>query len=219
MSDNQPEHTCGLYLCVPARSNAAEDPRLLQILDKRKVSCLLITPVSHEAINPQNAYALSEAAKSRNIAAMIKDDAQLARTIKADGVHLSWQDDIMESLEEARQIVGSRAMIGAEAGRSRHTAMCLGDAGADYVAFAIPSDVKDLKKAQDRQLKLVRWWSEIFEVPCVVFNVADQDQMRLLVTGGADFIATDMPAGKSAQDIDEWFDACMKTLSLEADDV
>ena len=218
MSDKQLKHTCGLYLCVPARSNAAEDPRLLQILDTRQVSCLLITPSSDEVINPQNAYALSEAAKSRDITAMIKDEPQLARTLKADGVHLSWHDDIMDRYKEAREIVDSRVVVGAEAGRSRHTAMCLGEVGADYVAFAIPPHVKDVKKAQSRQLELVRWWSKIFEVPCVAFNAADQERMRLLVALGADFIATDIPAGKSAQDIDDWFDACIKTLCLEDND-
>jgi thiamine-phosphate pyrophosphorylase len=36
---------------------------------------------------------------------------------------------------------------------------------------------------------LVAWWSEIFVVPCVAFDIDDADAARRLAASGADFIA------------------------------
>ncbi len=51
--------------------------------------------------------------------------------------------------------------------------MTAGEDGADYVGFGIPAFVKDRETAIERQIELIAWWSEIFEVPCVAFDVAD----------------------------------------------
>ena len=63
-------------------------------------------------------------------------------------------------------------------GASRHDAMELGEAGADYVAFGIPPDVEDRAVAVERRLDLIAWWSEVFELPCVAFDVADAEEAR-----------------------------------------
>jgi thiamine-phosphate pyrophosphorylase len=88
----------------------------------------------------------------------------------------------------AREVLGPRAIVGADAGRSRHDAMSLGEAGADYVGFGIPAHVGDRGTARERQLDLVEWWSELFEVPCVALD-ADRDDLAALAGAGADFVA------------------------------
>lgn len=125
-------------------------------------------------------------------AALIRDDARLARTLKADGVHLSAGN--AKVFGEAREIVGGRAVVGVDAGRSRHEAMVAGEAGAEYVAFGIPDHVDDRVKAHRRRCELVAWWSEIFEVPVVAFDVATAEEAGQLAAAGADFIALSLPA-------------------------
>ncbi len=80
-------------------------------------------------------------------------------------------------------------IVGADAGRTRHDAMEIGEAGADYVAFGIPPHVEDRARAAERQIDLVSWWSELFEIPCVAFDVADAAQAERLVGVGCDFIS------------------------------
>ncbi|WP_252251115.1 thiamine phosphate synthase, partial [Clostridium sp. ZBS13] len=72
-----------------------------------------------------------------------------------------------ERIEAAREILGGRAIIGADPGRSRHDAMTLAELGADYMAFG-PEGEGDVE-ARD---ELAAWWAEIFEIPCVVLGVA-----------------------------------------------
>ena len=35
----------------------------------------------------------------------------------------------------------------------------------------------------------IKWWSELFELPCVAWNVKKQDEFQTLSEHGADFIA------------------------------
>ena len=136
-------------------------------------------------------------AQKRGVAVLIADDANLARMFKADGLHLSWSKDIVKAYREARDTLGERAMIGADAGRSRDDAMQLGEDGADYIAFGIPPHVEDRATAEDRQLDLIAWWSEIFEMPCVAFDVSNVEHARELAGDGADFIAVTITTAQS----------------------
>lgn len=136
--------------------------------------------------------ALVAAAQAAGAAALIENDARLARTLKADGVHLS--PGHAKSFEEAREIVGSRGIVGVDVGRSRHEAMVAGEGGAEFVAFGIPDHVGDREKAHKRRCELVAWWSEIFEVPVVAFDVTNAEEAAQLAAAGADFVALKLPA-------------------------
>lgn len=127
-------------------------------------------------------------------AALVRDDARLARTLKADGVHLSVDGQGAKGYDEAREIVGRGLIVGVDAGRSRHDAMTSGEAGADYVAFGIPDRVGDREKAHLRRCELVAWWAEVFEVPVVAFDVTNPAEAAALAAAGADFIALTLPA-------------------------
>jgi thiamine-phosphate pyrophosphorylase len=72
--------------------------------------------------------------------------------------------------------------------------MLLGEAGAEYVGFGIPSHVEDRAVAAARRLDLVAWWSEIFEPPCVGFDVDSVEDAGALAAAGADFIAVPLGA-------------------------
>jgi thiamine-phosphate pyrophosphorylase len=71
--------------------------------------------------------------------------------------------------------------------------MELGESGADYIAFGIPPDVEDRALAVERQIDLIAWWSEVFELPSVAFDVADAEDARRLAETGADFVSVTVP--------------------------
>ncbi len=73
--------------------------------------------------------------------------------------------------------------------------MTFGEMNADYVAFGVPAFVKDRETAFERQLDLIAWWAEIFEVPCVAMDVASVDQAAVLADAGADFVCLTLSAG------------------------
>ena len=151
---------------------------------------MLITPgVEGAALTAAAARPLVELAQSKDVAALIEADAQLARTLRADGVHLPWSNDVAAKFSEAREILGTRYIVGVDVGRSRHDAMTLAEEGADYIAFGIPPHVEDRDTATARRLELIAWWGEIFEIPCVAFDVDNGADAVALAAAGADFIA------------------------------
>ncbi|NOT70286.1 MAG: thiamine phosphate synthase [Hyphomicrobium sp.] len=158
------------------------------VLAAAPVACLLIAPEPGRPLDAGLTKTLAGMAQKKGVAALVADDANLARLIKADGVHLSWSKDTLKHYDAARELLGERFMIGADAGRSRDDAMELGEAGAEYVAFGIPAHVEDRATAEDRQRDLIGWWSEIFEIPCVAFDVTQPDHASALAGDGADFV-------------------------------
>jgi len=180
------EDTAGLYVVAAA---GTETGALAAVLEAARPATVLIAAKDGEALTAAAARPLVELVQGKDIAAMIEGDAQLARTLRADGVHLPWDKDIEARYGEAREILGTRYIIGVDVGRSRHEAMVLAEAGADYIAFGIPSHVEDRETAAVRRLELIAWWSEIFEVPCVAFDVENIADAEALAAAGADFVA------------------------------
>jgi thiamine-phosphate pyrophosphorylase len=124
-------------------------------------------------------------AQSRDIAALLDGDPELAQRLGADGVHLSDPADYAQ----ARRLLGDQAIVGVYCGSSRHAAMLAAEAGADYVAF-------------DADLELVAWWAEVMVVPVVVELGDDIARAGEFAAAGADFLAPgaalfDHPAGTS----------------------
>lgn len=184
-------HSTELYLVLETdekhAGHAAECLRAA--LEAAHITSLLIAPASEQPLAAHAVKPLVELAQRAGVAAMIANEADLARLLRADGVHLAWAKDQTERHKAARETLGSRALLGADAGRSRDEAMTLGEAGADYVAFGIPPHVEDRQTAFERQIELIDWWSQLFEIPSVAFDVATADHARALAEAGADFVA------------------------------
>jgi thiamine-phosphate pyrophosphorylase len=199
-----------LYLVV----EAGADPRTLApLLAAADVAAVLIAAPEGASLEVSGVRPLVEMTQSNGVAALIEADAQLARTLRADGVHVPWSKDVVARFGEAREILGGRYIVGADMGRSRHDAMILGEAGADYVGFGIPGHVEDRDTARERRLDLVAWWSEIFELPCVAFDVETVHDAATLAQAGADFVALRLPASVPVPERAAWLQSVQQAVA------
>ncbi len=190
--------------------------RLEAALAAGEVASVVIRAPEGRALDAAAVKPLVAAIQTRGAAALIEADARLARTLKADGVHVPVSDAGSAAYAEAREIVGSGAIVGFDAGRSRHDAMTAGEEGADYVAFGIPAFVKDRVAAEERQIDLIAWWTEIFEVPAVAFDVADVGLLGALADAGADFVALALASGTAPTAAAELVREAMSTIDTMA---
>lgn len=201
MSNTSP--ACRLALVAHPGPGAEE--RVSAALAAADVASLIIAPaICGTPLDARGTKPLVDLAQSRNVAALIADDTYLARTLEADGAHLTWSEDIVARYREAREVLGSRSITGADAGRSRHTAMELGEANADYIAFGIPTHVGDRDTAVARRFDLVEWWAEIFAPPVVAFDVENVEDATLLARAGADFVAITLPRTLPPEKVADW---------------
>lgn len=177
------------------------------VLDSRRVVSLLLTGLTSDDGGSPGASTwpqddgkhLVNVAQRRGVAVLVPNDVGLAKTLGADGIHLNWQADHADMCAKVRDAVAAKIIVGADAGRSRHQAMELGEAGADYVAFGIPGHVEDRVTAKARQADLIAWWSELFEVACVAFDIDDEKQAGIVAAAGADFVAIKVSANVAPQ--------------------
>ena len=188
-----------LFLVVETGQSALD--RLTAALAAAPVASVLIVPPAGQKLDTSAAELLIQHAQSRGAAALVFADPDLARRLQADGVHLPHGKDIESQYRSARQIVGPGAIVGVHAGKSRHDAMMLAEAGADYVAFGVPEGVQDYEAARERRLDLVAWWAEIFEVPCVALDVESTEDAAQLAEAGADFVGLAIGKGEPLADI------------------
>ena len=189
------ETGCQLYVAIEAGDAASE--RLAAALAAADLASVLIVPPAGRALEAATARPLVELARRRRAAALIAADAPLARRLGADGVHLGSSADPDGAYQAARAILGASGVVGIDAGISRHDAMTMAEAGADYVAFGAPAHLKDRDKARARRDELVAWWADIFQVPCVAFDVETAEEAEALAGVGADFVGLTLPAGQS----------------------
>jgi thiamine-phosphate pyrophosphorylase len=186
--------TTQLYATLTPGAAARE--RISAVLDVRAVTSILIRAVPGTRLGAGEVKPLVEMIQGKGVAALIDGDAQLARTVRADGVHINRSNSILDAYRDARGTLGERFIIGVDAGHSRHDAMTLGEAGADYVAFSTaPSTPAADDEPIESRNDLIGWWAEIFEVPCVAFDVATPDEATLLAQLGADFVAVSIAPG------------------------
>jgi thiamine-phosphate pyrophosphorylase len=169
-------------------------------IETAPIASVLLRPARGAAVDREAIRALVTAAQKKDIAALVVFEMDDALKLGADGIHLPWSKDIVREFKTLRQSAPAGTIMGADAGRSRHDAMELGESGADYVAFGVPPHVEDREKAAERQLDLVAWWSELFEVPCVAFDVPDADAARQLAEAGADFVCMRLTSADSEAD-------------------
>lgn len=124
--------------------------------------------------------------QSAGAAFLVNDRPDLAKVIGADGVHIGQED---AHYDEARRVLGARAMIGVTAHNSRHLAIVAAEAGADYVAFGAFFDTATKDTHTRATTDLVEWWSQMMTVPCVAIGGITVENAGPVIAAGADFLA------------------------------
>jgi thiamine-phosphate pyrophosphorylase len=174
---------CRLYLTLPATPLPTAEASLTEVIEAVDVACVLLC---QDAAEPDPAFdlRLRELTLARDVALLVENDAARAKRIGADGVHLPADAALYG---QAREHLGQRAIVGVGCTKSRHEAMLLAELGADYVAFGPTAAASD--RETEERAGLIAWWSEIFVVPCVAWNVETPEEAANLARLGADFVA------------------------------
>lgn len=180
MADAKPK--CRLYLQVPAPLTAKLEAQLAQAMANTSAACVLLYPDAQTS-EEVHADRLIDLVQAAGLACLIDTDIALAERLGADGVHIAADIDLYA---RARGLLGESANIGVACGPDRDEAMRLAELGADYVAFGPDRPDSD---ALDQCAELIAWWSEIFVVPCVAWDVDDPEQAARFAALGADFVA------------------------------
>lgn len=179
---------CRLYLLTPPKL----DPRpfadlLAAALDGGDVAAVQLRLKDATEDDWRRAIdALRPVAQSRDVAFLLNDSAELVRETGCDGAHVGQED---MPAREARRLMGPDLTLGVTCKDSRELAMQAGEDGADYVAFGafFPSGTKDVARFIDPEI--LRWWSEMMELPCCAIGGITAENCVPLVQAGADFLA------------------------------
>ena len=135
---------------------------------------------------------------SRGIPFIINDDAELARLVGADGVHVGL-DDL--DIAAAREIIGEKGIIGASA-HSVEEARAAERAGADYLGVGAVFGSKTKTNAHPLALTTLRAITAAVSIPVVAIGGVTRANLPRLADSGiagaalvsAIFAATDIKA-------------------------
>jgi thiamine-phosphate pyrophosphorylase len=168
----------GVSHAEQVRQFAAGGAKLVQIRDK-KASTRELYDDSLKAV---------KIARENNITILINDRVDIALMTNADGVHLG-QNDLPPTA--ARQILGSKAIIGVSTHSIKQARQVVAEKIADYVAFGpifkttTKFDHEPLVGLDN--LKSIR--SAIGDIPLVAIGGINTDNLRAVLLAGADSAA------------------------------
>jgi thiamine-phosphate pyrophosphorylase len=141
----------------------------------------------------------------RHDVAILTTDAEAARRLDCDGVEV----DSAEAYEAARALLGHSRIVGGRCEASRHLAMALAEAGADYVALAQAHDRPGVEP-------IIAWWSSLFEIPCIAADPVEPPGVAALLSQRPDFIR---PADRMWRSADESRAIVAQTMKAIAEQV
>jgi thiamine-phosphate pyrophosphorylase len=123
----------GLYAITPEEPDTAQLLRKVKLALQGGASILQYrNKLSDAATRLEQATALLQLTREFAVPLIINDDAQLAKQVDADGVHLGGEDG---SVAAARALLGAEKIIGVSCYNRLDLAHEAVEQGADYVAF------------------------------------------------------------------------------------
>lgn len=177
---------CRLFLVSPANCDAETFPAAFEQAARAGDVASLLIRTSHDDSDTRDLIsAVLPAGYDHNVAILVEGNVEVVAEAGADGVQITGE---LRHFERARKLLGSDRIVGVLCSGSRHDAMELGEAGADYVAFD-QNDVLTIGSGETKeQIDPISWWSEMFEIPSVAFAPADFESIEALVQAGCGFI-------------------------------
>jgi thiamine-phosphate pyrophosphorylase len=188
-----PDPLVRLHLVAPAAPSAEVAPCFAAACEVGDIASLLAPP--------DLVPTLLDLAR-RNDVALLTTDPEIARRFGCDGIEVSSRQDY----DAARDILGYNHIVGAHCGSSRHLAMELADAGADYIAF---SQGHDRPTAEP----IIAWWSGLFEIPCIAADPVEASGLAALLSQRPDFICPADTMWRSPDDSRAVIAAAMRAIA------
>ncbi len=142
----------GIYLFCQCLKNEKEIIKRFETFCKKEAPDAFLLDVKQ--FEEKEFSNLLQAIQSKETAVLIKEDIDLALRFKADGVQISYTEDLKKIRKKLEDL-----SLGVLC-RSRDEAMRAGEIGADYLAFE-----------GGNALELTAWWLDLFTLPCVNFNL------------------------------------------------
>jgi thiamine-phosphate pyrophosphorylase len=133
-----------------------------------------------------DATALADLCKSYHTPLLINDDVELAKQSGAQGVHLGQSDG---SLTQAREYLGSNAILGATCHDSLALAEKAKSEGANYLAFGAFFRSNTKPNASPAPLSLLHEAHQSFDLPLVAIGGLTLDNAQQVIHAGAQMIA------------------------------
>jgi thiamine-phosphate pyrophosphorylase len=184
MPQDTSRETPRLYLILPPIPDAAQfKPLLAAALAAGDIACVLLRQSGTGDIKAL-AQALMPLVQENDAAFLVEGDPRLAARIGADGTHVTYSD---EAIESALSSLGPDRIVGAGGLATRDDAMNAGEAGASYVMFGEPNGAQP-GAASEQVRERVAWWAEIFNIPCVGY-CGNLEEIGPLAEAGAEFVA------------------------------
>lgn len=134
----------------------------------------------------RQARALNQLCQRYQVPLLINDDAQLAFDSGASGVHLGQSDG---SLQQARELLGTDAIIGITCHDQLELALQARKAGADYVAFGAFFASQTKPDARPAPLSLLQEARAQLDCPIVAIGGLSVDNASQVISAGADLVA------------------------------
>lgn len=178
---------CRLYLITPPAFDPLPFRDLLaEALDSGDVAAVQLRLKDVDDTTLRHVIdLLRPVVQSRSVSFLINDRPDLAVAHGCDGAHVGQEDT---SAAVARKILGDLT-LGITCHASRELAFEAGEAGADYVAFGAFFPTGTKAASTHAEPEILRWWSDLMELPCVAIGGITAENCLPLVQAGADFLA------------------------------
>jgi thiamine-phosphate pyrophosphorylase len=134
--------------------------------------------VASIVLPPELAKTLTRNIQTKGVAVLTTGDPRNAARFGCDGLHI---EASRQAYDDARSSAGKDRIVGAYCETSRHLAMEMAEAGADYIAFS-----QNARAVGGEPI--IAWWSSLFETPCVAFDPVEADALDILLPQSPDFI-------------------------------
>ncbi len=178
----------GLYAITDSHLIPADS--FIETVEKVLQNRVAMLQYRDKILSPNERFLQASALKSLcnkyQIPLIINDDIALAKQVQADGVHLGHDDD---SLIQARQELGSQAIIGISCYNSLERAIQAEKSSASYVAFGafFTSSTKPDAKLADIQLLIQA--RQTISIPITAIGGITPENGKQLIGAGADILA------------------------------
>ena len=181
-----PFPSSGLYAIVNADRNTAAD--ICLDVEEAIIGGARVIQYRHKAGTPQPSLAqyLLKLCHAYGIPLIVNDDIELARAIRADGVHLGRDD---QAIDRARERLGNNAIIGVSCYDSISRGITAQEKGAAYVAFGRFFPSKSKPDATPADKSILRRAKTAVQVPVVAIGGITPENGMALLEAGADLLA------------------------------